>query len=122
MRDELPAGLDAVTLWNALAATMGQTLPLAGRARAVLALGQDAGGVGAVYELATDAGPVFARLGRLPLGAMTQSSLDAVALEALPPALGDAVLSLCVDLLVGLVGSGLGGRVTFHTGAASAKP
>ncbi len=123
MKDNLADAPDAVALWNAVAAMMGQTLALDGRTRVSLAfappdLPDDAL---AVFELATLAGPVFAGLVRLPVGAMTQSTLDQAALGLLPSALSDAVVSLCLDRLVDAAGQDLRGKLRSVTRCEPAR-
>lgn len=98
----MPQGIE---LWNALAASMGARLPLAGRGRAVLQLAPDAlAGLGPVFAVSTPEGRVLLQMKALPVAAMTQSTLGLDEVAALPPALGDAVLALLAEMLKTTVG------------------
>lgn len=109
MRDGLDREVEPLTLWNAAVAAMAQGFDLPGRGRA---MAEPAAGIcpdndRPAFVAATFAGPVYLQPRDLPFGALTQSTLDAAALERLPVALADAVLALAMDRLMGAGGPGV---------------
>ena len=107
MRGDFSPELGATALWNAIASAMGQGLSLGARARAELRLAPDAvAGQGPVFEIATAHGTVLAQMRDLPLAQMTRTELSFDALSLLPPALGDAIVAMASDQLLGVLGDG----------------
>lgn len=102
MKDAGATDLGPVALWNAALLVMSQgfTLPTRGRAMAELVPDLAADPDRPAFLAKTTAGPIYLQPRDLPLGALTQSTLDADAVERLPKALADAVLALAMDRLM----------------------
>ncbi len=108
MRDNLATDLNPIALWNAAIAAMAQGIVLPGRGQAVAELTDLDPDIDApTFVAVTATGPVYLQPRNLPLGPLTQSTLDWAALSRLPVALADAVLSLALDRLLTVGGDAL---------------
>lgn len=102
MKDAGATDLGPVALWNAALLVMSQgfALPTRGRAMAELVPDLVPDADRPAFLAKTTAGPIYLQPRDLPLGALTQSTLDAGAVERLPKALADSVLALAMDRLL----------------------
>ena len=122
MKDGMDLRLDPLRLWNAALSVLADGIPLSDRGRAVLrACPAGDAPSGPVFRLDTDDGVILAELRHLPLGAITQSALDMDALSRLPPALGTAILTRAIGLLLQQLGPAARARIRSITGAGSAQ-
>ncbi|PLL11194.1 hypothetical protein C0V75_18110 [Tabrizicola sp. TH137] len=122
MRDEARLPIDPLRLWNTAVAVMADGIPLPRRGRATLVVtAEDPPQTGPVFLLDTAAGPIFAELRHLPLGAMTQSGLDMAALSRLPPDLSGAILTHALNLLLAEAGEAARARLRSITRSEAAQ-
>lgn len=114
MKDVGATDLGPIALWNAALLVMSQgfALPTRGRAMAELVSDLAADPDRPAFLAKTTAGPIYLQPRDLPLGPLTQSTLDASALERLPKALADSVLALALDRLLSAGGDAVRRAVT----------
>lgn len=115
--------LGQVALWNAalLVMSQGVALPTRGRALAELTPDLMPDSDRPAFLAKTIAGPISLQPRDLPLGPLTQSTLDAGALDRLPNALADAVLALAMDRLMAAGGDAVRRAVTALSRCAVAE-
>ena len=112
MKDGLALRMDPLRLWNAALSALSEGIPLAGRGRAVLrACPPDEAMSRPVFRLDTGEGVIHAELRHLPLGPITQSTLDGDSLSRLPPALASAILSHAIGLVLRQLGQPVQARI-----------
>lgn len=112
MKDGMDLRLDPLRLWNAALSALSEGIPLAGRGRAVLrACPPDEAMSRPVFRLDTGEGVIHAELRHLPLGPITQSTLDGDSLSRLPPALTTAILSHAIGLVLRQLGQPVQARI-----------
>lgn len=114
MKDAGATDLGPVALWNAALLVMAQgfVLPTRGRAMAELVPDLMADPDRPTFLAKTIAGPMYLQPRDLPVGPLTQSTLDAGALDRLPAALADAVLALAMERLMAAGGDAVRRSVT----------
>lgn len=122
MKDGMGLHMDPLRLWNTALSLLAEGVSLPGRGRALLRAGSVADAAsGPVFRLDTDHGAIFAELRHLPLGAITQSTLDMAALSRLPPALATAILTRAVGLILRQMGDAAQSCIRSVTGCEAAQ-